>query len=1172
MAIYHLHVKVIQRSKGKNIVSSAAYRRAARLFDEKEQKYWDYTKKLDVIHSEIIVPDNAPAWAKELVAIHQTDPTLAAEKLWNGVEAVEKRVDAQLAREVEFALPIELDQQQNILLAREFIHDQFVLRGMIADWNVHWDEGNPHVHVMLSMREILEDGFGKRVIAWNNRALVNEWRAKWAEYANFHLRLHQQNVKIDHRSYQEQGIDLIPSLHQGKAVSDMERRGISTQIMKEANAIRHENLVRISADPRLLLNKISTQSEMFTGQQLGQELGRYINDQGKFSPQEKGILADTLLQDLETDDQAVGAKEILTAGDIAQILKSIEHHDSVFTEKSIAKAIEKAVEPFTQNAEVFAKAVIQLKSSPELIYLGAGDDGRDRFTTRRMFTLENDIQTVADVMHDSRHIHIAVQSIHALLEKHQDQIGKRLTEEQLMAVKHILKPTSISSIVGRAGTGKSFSLGAARVVWEAQGLRVHGVALSGIAADGLSKDAGIESRTIESFRYAIQQKTLVLTRSDVVVMDEAGMTDSVSMLAVLNAVQDAKAKLVLVGDPAQIQPVGPGASFRALVERLGFAEIQTVYRQKESWQREATVEFSAGRIDEGLVAYESHDCIHFENTPEDAQTRLVKDWLIARISHSVSSIGPVYSNDLSCYIVIAHRNEDVNSLNTLLRAERVKRGEIAEGYLVHAKFGAMRIAKEDRLLFLKNDRRLGVSNGRFATIKSVDFTESGNVRGFSVLLDGADNEVFINPNEYRDFAYGYCATVHKVQGMTVDHAFVYAGGFGWNRHLTYVALSRHRESCHLYANKTTHHDTQLLKRQLGRLGIKDSLLDFPLAFSERRGIDASWLLKRLPQHLVTRLKTIKEKVTEQIDQWINPERYARQKEAIAQKNLMKLESENITLQREDARLVAAYVDANKAVGISWQAFQSKLNQLGLDSMTYEKPAFDLIANTNEYLLFQGALHTRNEKAFQLMQDLLRYEKAIQLYMLDLNKLKKQSEHHVRYGNVKPTNEKNLEVNVPNLDKLVPEFKAQIDTQELIPPTFAVSEISLEALLVRYVDMELEQTGLVNAMHAARLNDPTTARELSAEMLAHARSIKDFAVQALQHPEMKAELEKLKGIKSATLAQRGGFVAIRDRMHNAINRGELSPEDKQVLVIQMRNKVLEQSRTQGRDRDRDGRRR
>ena len=95
--------------------------------------------------------------------------------LWNLVEACEKRIDAQLAREIEFALPLELNQEQSIQLTRKFIHDQFVLRGMMADWAVHWDTGNPHVHVMLTMRALTDSGFGQKVVVWNNKALLQEW-------------------------------------------------------------------------------------------------------------------------------------------------------------------------------------------------------------------------------------------------------------------------------------------------------------------------------------------------------------------------------------------------------------------------------------------------------------------------------------------------------------------------------------------------------------------------------------------------------------------------------------------------------------------------------------------------------------------------------------------------------------------------------------------------------------------------------------------------------------------------------------------------------------------------------------------------------------------------------------------------------------------------------------
>src|SRR5690348_16732793 len=129
MAIYHLTAKLIQRSKGKNVVASAAYRRATRMYAEREDLTFDFTKKKDVIHTEMLITEHSPAWLTSLTSTNETNAHSGSEKLWNLIEYIEKRKDAQLAREIEFALPIELSKEQNIELAREFIKDQFVLRG-----------------------------------------------------------------------------------------------------------------------------------------------------------------------------------------------------------------------------------------------------------------------------------------------------------------------------------------------------------------------------------------------------------------------------------------------------------------------------------------------------------------------------------------------------------------------------------------------------------------------------------------------------------------------------------------------------------------------------------------------------------------------------------------------------------------------------------------------------------------------------------------------------------------------------------------------------------------------------------------------------------------------------------------------------------------------------------
>lgn len=205
MAIYHLSGQIISRSQGRSSVAAAAYRAAEKLVDERTGLTHDFTKKqTDVFHREILLPKDAPAWMGE------------RERLWNHVESIEKRKDAQLSREFNIALPKELTDKQNIALAREFVQQQFVAKGMVADLCLHHGHGytdkekQPHIHVMLSLREVTPDGFGKKVREWNRKELLLDYREAWAERCNHHLALHGHDLRIDHRTLKAQGIDLEP--------------------------------------------------------------------------------------------------------------------------------------------------------------------------------------------------------------------------------------------------------------------------------------------------------------------------------------------------------------------------------------------------------------------------------------------------------------------------------------------------------------------------------------------------------------------------------------------------------------------------------------------------------------------------------------------------------------------------------------------------------------------------------------------------------------------------------------------------------------------------------------------------------------------------------------------------------------------------------------------------
>ena len=247
MAIYHCSIKVISRGKGKSAVAAAAYRAGEKITNEFDGMTHDYTHKGGVVHTEILLPDHAPA--------EYTDRAV----LWNEVEKIEKAKNAQLAREIEIALPRELTREQSISLVREYVKRHFVAAGMCADVCLHdTGGGNPHAHIMLTMRpfdecgewgakqkkEYILDPQGNKIYDpkkrqykckaipatdWNEQTKAEEWRAAWAQLCNRALEQYGHNQRIDHRSYERQGIDQIPTVHLGVAASAMEKRGIRTE-------------------------------------------------------------------------------------------------------------------------------------------------------------------------------------------------------------------------------------------------------------------------------------------------------------------------------------------------------------------------------------------------------------------------------------------------------------------------------------------------------------------------------------------------------------------------------------------------------------------------------------------------------------------------------------------------------------------------------------------------------------------------------------------------------------------------------------------------------------------------------------------------------------------------------------------------------------------------------
>ncbi|MBN8928495.1 MAG: Ti-type conjugative transfer relaxase TraA, partial [Rhodospirillales bacterium] len=497
----------------------------------------------------------------------------------------------------------------------------------------------------------------------------------------------------------------------------------------------------------------------------------------------------------------------------------------------------------TDGAEQFASVMAKVEAAPELVRLGQDGRGRDRFTTREMLDTEQRMERAAGALAD-RDGHRVLQAAGWRAARAAERNGVTLEEEQRAAFRHVTSGPDLSLVVGYAGSGKSTMLGVARAAWEAEGYQVRGLALSGIAAEGLEKGAGIASRTIASLEYAWKAERDAITSKDVLVIDEAGMIGSRQMERVLSAAGKAGAKVVLIGDPEQLQAIEAGAAFRALAERHGAAEITTVRRQHEEWQRDATRELATGRTEQALERYAAAGMVVASDTRAEARAALVAGWDTARQKRPEES-----------RVILAYTRDDVRDLNELARAQLRAAGELrTPDQVVQTERGARAFAAGDRIMFQRNERGLGgdgrgrdgvaVKNGTLGTVLEV---ASGGER-LTVRLDGPEKgsgrEVTFYTRDYAHIDHGYAATVHKAQGVTVDRAHVLATPH-MDRHAAYVGLTRHRDGVELHYAREDFADAAKLARVLSRERAKDTSLDYSdrdgdelvRRYAERRGLD-----------------------------------------------------------------------------------------------------------------------------------------------------------------------------------------------------------------------------------------------------------------------------------------------------------------------------------------------
>lgn len=353
--------------------------------------------------------------------------------------------------------------------------------------------------------------------------------------------------------------------------------------------------------------------------------------------------------------------------------------------------------------------------------------------------------------------------------------------EQALAVKQVtVTDAPVAVIVGQAGTGKTFALDAAREAWHQTGLRVRGAALAAKAARGLQAGSGIPSQTIASLLQGLDAGRDRLYRTDVLVLDEAGMVGTRQLHRLIDHTARVGAKLVLVGDPKQLAEIEAGGLFASLARRLGHAELTENRRLTDRAQRATARALRDGHTDRALRRMEQSGSLTIGDNADQVHARMAEDWYL---SHTAGKDA----------VMLALHRSDVADLN-----QRARVHLIANDRLGPVVLGAddLELRVGDHVLALRNDRKVGILNGTIGTVTGADQD--------AVHIVTSDGDRLAVPVDYiaaGHLTHGYAMTIHKSQGMTCDVALV-LGDDTLHKEAGYTSITRGRERNHVYAVAT----------------------------------------------------------------------------------------------------------------------------------------------------------------------------------------------------------------------------------------------------------------------------------------------------------------------------------------------------------------------------------
>jgi ATP-dependent exoDNAse (exonuclease V) alpha subunit len=878
MAIYSLNLGFISRSEGRSSVGFSAYIGRGNQKDERTGRTFSYENRQNVLVSRVLLPEGAPEWMSNPAA------------LWNAVEKFEDhcaemrfRVDpddpehhqrslsakekflnsAQTAQTIMGAIPLEFTPTEAESCVEEFLKERFVSRGLVVEYAIHWDEGNPHFHGLITRRPLVEGEFSLR----KDRDIVSKselfiTRKHWEDVVNKHLALGGHEVRIDSRSYADQGLTLLPTHHEGWYAQRLAERGEYSRIVADNDAIRQKNIEILCHNPAVLIQDLTLKRTIFTRRHIEEEVLRRVGGDEKLF-----TIIKAKVDGLELPPEL--------------ILKQANDNRDVMFEGGRSSCLLKSVEQFTA----------QLLSNEEIIARVGEDLNRDPVFTSAVYkTQEDQIIKWGDELHTRQTKSVNMGSIEKTIKSRETVIGFELSTEQRDAITHLCSGPDICILNGKAGTGKTTLLKAVAGAYQDSGYHVRGTSFQGKAVEIMEKEIGIPCKTLDSFKYAWEkhQKALDglnegrlwgkaykyaskiadelapqrLTSKDVIIVDEANMVGNHLWEPFLKEATLKGAKVLIVQDPAQIKSRSPGDTGRLFAEKYGYVETMEVVRQCINWQRECSKLLNDHHVVDGLIPYHEKGHIHWQ----ESETQTLKALTQAYIDDYLQ-------NPQQSRMALAYRNADVYALNHAIREEFKSHGYLQEG----VKLGGEEYAVGDRIRFTQNDhygirvknlsdsplqfikdrfnsdKSVGVKNGTFGIIEKIEGQE------LTVTLED-ERKVQFSFQEYSHITHGYALGIHKSEGSTFDKTFVMMDPL-MDPSTLLVGLTRHREDLQLYVHREDFVDFKDLVDRIGRPALSQTTHDYHISEAQKPAFE------RVQQYrdLILEYSTLREEIEGSLD-------------------------------------------------------------------------------------------------------------------------------------------------------------------------------------------------------------------------------------------------------------------------------------------------------------------